>query len=324
MWHRIAQLFRASPAVRTPSGPVAPDEGSLSRRVLTILFHPIIEAEGGRRLTNILGWAHPDDLADQYAADLRLASGGFADFRVVERIEVDHWPRKIDGFQYDDRSYLRTWRQQQGFHDPDSVDYPAILAQWNILERIERDEIDEVWLFGGPNFGFWESTMAGQSAFWCNSSPIASTGHCNRRFVVMGFNYERGVDCMLENFGHRTESIMEEVYRRAVGLPNQWAAFTRYDAQMPGRAACGNVHFAPSSLHDYDWGNPRPVVSNCDDWLNYPQLQGTRRLVQCQDWGSGDMRLHHLWWLRHLPRAAGRHDGVLNNWWRYVLDPNLV
>jgi hypothetical protein len=30
------------------------------------------------------------------------------------------------------------------------------------------------------------------------------------------------------------------------------------------------------------------------------------------------MRLHHLWWLRHLPHAAGATNGVSNNWWEYL------
>jgi hypothetical protein len=140
----------------------------------------------------------------------------------------------------------------------------------------------------------------------------------------MGFNYERGVDCMLENFGHRVESTMRAVYNRHQSDRNRWEHFSRYDLIAPGRASCGNVHFAPNSLSDYDWSNPRVVTSDCDDWLNYPNLTGERRSVSSRDWGGGSMRLHHLWWLGHLPRSPGISDGVLNNWWHYILDPNLV
>jgi hypothetical protein len=167
--------------------------------------------------------------------------------------------------------------------------------------------------------------MAGPGAFWCNSPPIPNTGHCRRRFVIMAFNYERGVDCMLENFGHRVESIMSRVYDNLSHGENMWQRFTRYDLIAPGRAECGNVHFAPNSERDYDWGNPRPVPSSCDDWLIYPELPGRVRTVTTADWGNGDMRAHHIWWLSHLPKAEGETDGVANNWWRYVvhLDPNI-
>jgi hypothetical protein len=147
---------------------------------------------------------------------------------------------------------------------------------------------------------------------------------CRRRFVVMGFNYEREVGCMLENVGHRVESIMAHVYRDHPAGQNAWERFTRYDLTHPGQASCGNVHFAPNGVRDYDWGNPRPVISDCDDWLAYPHLTGARRRVTCREWGNGDMRLHHLWWLERIPHADGETGGVANNWWRYIANPNTV
>jgi len=300
------------------------DESPARRlRALVVIHNPRIKASNNQKLTAVLGWNDPDTLAAGYTDDLREASGGLADYEIVERIGLA-WPCKADGFRYDDVTYMQAWRQRAGFHMPDAIDYHVLLRQFAIPERVEAGAIDEVWFFGPPYAGYWESTMAGRGAFWCNSPPVAQTEQCRRRFVMMGFNYERGVDCMLENFGHRTESIMSAVYQSHSGARNQWAHFCRYDLSAPGRASCGNVHFAPSSQSDYDWGNPRVVASDCDDWFNYPHLTGARRQAQCREWGSGDMRLHHLWWLRHLPRAGGTLDSVLNNWWRYVLDPNLV
>ncbi len=129
---------------------------------------------------------------------------------------------------------------------------------------------------------------------------------------------------MLEDLGHRVESIMAHVYRAHAGERNVWERFTRYELTSPGRASCGNVHFAPNSVQDYDWGNLRPVLSDCDDWLSYPDLTGERRRVTCRDWGNGDMRLHHLWWFERIPHADGETDDVSNNWWRYIANPNAV
>ncbi len=66
-------------------------------------------------------------------------------------------------------------------------------------------QIDEVWMFGGPYFGFYESRMVGKGAFWCNGPGIEL--NC-RRFVIMGYNYQREVKEMVHDFGHRTESIL--------------------------------------------------------------------------------------------------------------------
>ena len=117
----------------------------------------------------------------QYAEDLKTASGGFARYQIVDQIEVDEWPAKVDGFRYDDRSFLHAWRHRSGFHEPDGVDYGTLLRRFNIVGRVDAGDIDEVWIFAPPYTGLWGSTMAGPGAFWCNSAPIAGTGRCARR-----------------------------------------------------------------------------------------------------------------------------------------------
>jgi hypothetical protein len=80
----------------------------------------------------------------------------------------------------------------------------------------------------------------------------------------------------------------------------------------------------PNSVKDYDWGNFSKVLSNCDDWLNFPDFQGIVREVDAREWGAGDMRAHHKWWFKHLPQAPGQTQGIYNNWWWYAVDPNAV
>jgi hypothetical protein len=65
-------------------------------------------------------------------------------------------------------------------------------------------------------------------------------------------------------------------------------------------------------------------MSRCDNWLNYPDLSGAPKQVDCMDWGMGDTRLHHMWWFKRFPHIAGVRDGISNNWWEYVTDPNQV
>jgi hypothetical protein len=323
----------------------------LTPRVLLLIYDPIIEspalAPAPTRLSRLLNWHDPDQLCAQYIADVAEASHGEVHYTIVARVALDAYPVKVDGFRYDDESYLRAWRARAGFHQPDTADYAAILRDADFLARLEADQVDELWVMAFPYAGLYESCTGGRGAIWCNGPIIPNTAHIPRRFVVMGFNYERGVGEMLENLGHRAESIMAHVF---AGLPedrprvsawqrllaklglaqpaqadvdlngNLWAQFTRHERTHPGLAACGNVHFAPNSATDYDWGNPRPVLSNADDWLNYPHFTGQRRLMTCADWGNGDIRLHHLWWLKHFPHVEGTTPtGRLNNWWRYVV-----
>ena len=64
-----------------------------------------------------------------------------------------------------------------------------------------------MWLWGFPYAGYYESIMAGPGAFWCNAPALKETGQAQRRFIIMGYNYQRGVGEMLENLGHRAESL---------------------------------------------------------------------------------------------------------------------
>lgn len=295
----------------------------LRPRVLVVVHNPVVASENGRRLSDILNWHNPDDLIGQFLYDIEVASHGTVKYEVAERVIVDDFPVKADGFHYTAENYLFRWRTRTGFHHPDGVDYAQIMADYDIVSRINSGSIDELWLLGFPYAGYYESMMAGPNAFWCNAPPLALPA-ANRRFVVMGFNYERGPGEMLESYGHRVESIMAHVYRHKHGSANLWERFIRYDKSHPGQAECGNVHFAPNSERDYDWGNPRPVLSRAHTWLNFPDLSGEPQLVTNADWGGGDIRQHHLWWLGHLPHAAGKSGGISHNWWEYLADPNRV
>jgi len=46
--------------------------------------------------------------------------------------------------------------------------------------------------------------------------------------------------------------------------------------------------------------------------------------MTCADWGDGDIRAHHKWWLERIPHVLGKTDGISHNWWEYIADPNLV
>lgn len=295
----------------------------ITRKVLAITHNPVLRTQGNRTLKEHFGWQDPERLARGYADDIREISFGYANYQVVEHLVVDSYPLKRDGFRYTEQSYLDAWRNRS-FHDPDGVDYLELVREFKMIERVNSGEIDEVWLFGHPYGGYWESIMCGPGAFWCNAPPLAGTEHANRRFVIMGFNFERGVGEMLEDLGHRAESILYKVFDNTRGDANLFEKFTRYDKKDRGRAEVGNVHFAPNSQRDYDWGNHTPVPSRCDTWLNFPDLTGSSRTVTCADWGNGDIRAHHKWWFKRFPHIVGETNGISWNWWQYVIDPNTV
>ena len=311
--------------IRAPKDePVGQKPQPVTRKVLVIVFNPTIRSEGGRKLSDVMGWNDPDRLIAGHIADVRECSFGYANYQVVETIQVDGFPVKQDGFAYTEQSFLGCWRSGTGFHQPDAVDYHRILDDFDIIGRIDSGAIDEVGLFGFPYGGFYESIMAGPGAFWCNAPPLEKTDHCLRRFVIMGYNYERGAGEMLESLGHRAESIMKHVFRDKRGDEDLWECFTRYDKTHPGQAQVGNVHFAPNSLKDYEWGSRARVKSRHHVWQKFPDLDGDPVEVDADEWGKGDIREHHLWWFRHFPHITGTSGGISYNWWTYVIDPTTV
>ncbi len=298
--------------------------GSKVFKVLVLNFDPVIESRGGKRLHQVAGWNDPAVLLAAYLKEMKAVSGGFVSYKVTAKLDLDVWPKKADGFSYTDQSYLNCLSTGKGWHQPDLVDYGKIIKDYGLAAKVKSGQVDEVILFGGPYFGYYESRMAGPGAYWCNSPGMPSVPS-GRKFVIMGFNYERGLAEMMHSYGHRAESIMMHVYGgwNAANPRTNWDLFTRYDKIAPGKAACGNIHFPPNGVRDYDYANPNPVWSTAADWLrNWPNLKGTRTLVTCKDWGCSQLG-YMKWWYRHLPARPGVNlDGRQNNWWKYIQDFN--
>lgn len=290
-------------------------------KVLVLNFDPIIPSEGGKRLHEVCKWNDPRALAQGYIADVRKSSHGLVNHKIVEWKDIDTFHTKIDGFTYTPEQYMECHRSGRGWHDPDTADYPKTFEDFGVLPRIDSGEIDEVWFMGGPYFGYNESAMAGPGAFYVNGE-VYDKVPSKRAFVIMGFNYERGVAEMVHDLGHRTESTMARIYGgwRAEELTTNWARFASNVWQSGGHAGVGSCHVPANGESHYDYANPRKVESDADDWLNYPNLTGKKSMVSCENWGGPDHQRNYLnWFFSRLPRASGWNtDGRLNNWWEYV------
>lgn len=323
----------------------------VTKKVMVLNFNPTIESQGNKKVTEVKNWNDPKRLTEmQFLSLIKGASNNFVNYQIVNWQDVDRIPVKKDGFQYTDERYLQCTQESEACiaqyridrnatkltqcinasvcHFPDSVDYLKILDDFDVCEKRNANEIDELWLWGGPYYGLWESTLTGPNAFFYNSPPTTGSS-CQKQLPIMGYNFEREIGVMLENYGHRVESVMKHVY--GSWQPNEnhaWNKFTLLNKDAPGKAGCGNMHFTPASVYDYDWWNTATVKSNCDDWFNYPNLTGTSKDLNCNAWPDGcDQALnpsgimYKLWWFSHLPHYTGiAPDGKLNNWWAYVLD----
>jgi len=300
-------------------------------RFLAINYDPILRQHGGVRLRQHFKWNEPRAMTTNLVRYLKETSGGFADYQLVEWIDVDAFPVKTDGFRYTEESFLEMWKDRKKAHHPDSVSYAAIFKEHNLETRVAKENIRDLWIWGAPYFGTDEYAMKlpGDRVYYQTDNPWFYRPYdipdCGRMVWVMGFNYEVGEDNALHSFGHRCEGILSLTVGRGVwtgkaGETNAWNRFTRQAEKYPEDAQVGNVHGGPNARSGYDYGQTDVVMSGADDWLNYPDLTGAKKPVNRDTWGKP----HHLnfqrWWLAHLPKNAGVTDGFYNNWWRYIVD----
>lgn len=332
------------PKIKPPAS-VAHEQTPLHVKVLVLEFNPLIPGAvyapndpkaPAKSLREVGGWNDPLPLAGGYMQDLCDASGGLVQLEIADWLVVRRFQKKVDGFLYTPEGYLAALRGgtqgNSAWHQPDGIDYPGMIKEFDVTPRIESGEIDEVWMMGLPYFGYWESAMAGKDAFEVNGGVYGDVP-CRRRFVIMGFNVERGVAEMLEDQCHRTEATMTRIYGgwEADKLTTTWARFAA-NLKQSGTAAVGTCHYPPNGERDYDYANPRMVESTADDWLHYPDLTGRKRTFSCEEWREPYQnpqsqpnyhRNYIKWWFTHLPKAPGVNpDARLNNWWEYIYNFN--
>ncbi|HEY3266196.1 MAG TPA: carboxypeptidase-like regulatory domain-containing protein [Armatimonadota bacterium] len=310
-------------------------------RVLVVNYQPYIEETvttnggavyAGVPLRSVTGWNDPHVNTKGHVADLELASHSYLRVQLLPQIEADEYPLFNNGYRFTDHTFIAAWKANTW--PSGSADFNDIFQHFDIIRRVAVGDVDEVWLQAVPGFAMPETTMAGPNAYWCNSGPVIppdGVSHGQRLFVTTCFNYERGNDVMLEDWGHRCESILgnSKVYGgwNSASGRTTFDLFTRYDKITPGEAECGNVHYPPNGIADYDFANETYVSSNADDWLNYPNFTGARTMVNRENWAGphpGDYhRNYHIWWFSRFPHIPGLGpDGKQANWWKYVTDMN--
>src|SRR4030095_2281740 len=73
-------------------------------KTLVIVYDPIVEP--GKKLSQFMHWNNVEDLAKGFMTDVLQTSGGLARYQIIQRIDVDGFPAKVDGYVYDAQTYL--------------------------------------------------------------------------------------------------------------------------------------------------------------------------------------------------------------------------
>ena len=321
---RLLCLGIATTLAATPLDTKAAQAERLRVRVYVLDFDPLMDS--GLPLTTDRGWGDPISMDASYIADVSRASAGVVEQRIVKTTVVRAFPIKQDGVILSNSEYIGCLTSPPTDRCKALINYEAVLNTaydthlGSACNALRRNKVDEVWLWGGPWFGYQEFNIGTSQA-----CPDVS-----RTFAVMGFSYERGIGEMVHDLGHRAEFLIPA----AIG----YLIWDRFDGQRqryaedffcPGEpdathpevdppvGHAGNVHFPPNAYCHYQYDRDYPVLSDADDWANYPNLTGRQSIVNSSTWG-GTQEGFMIWWMGRFPRNPGSTSAGLNDWWRYV------
>ncbi len=329
---------------------------NMTLNVYLLIFDPIYD--DGRSLTEYAGWNDPDTLTDLTTDAFQNSVNNQYGFQVAQRVVVPDFPLFRGGTRLTQALYepcREAFRNQTTVPaycnvdpgDPVGNFDPAANLQAthgpgavSACQALQDGTVDEIWIWAMPGSNAYE---------WYVEDPASLCPGVTRQFAIMFYNYERGLECSLEAFGHRAERIMMGWTRRSMPLQvaadfgtftgAMWRYYPPYrdyfcpaepDAKHPevdfDNIHVGNVHFSPNAYCHYQYNRDQEVWSDAEDWKsNYPNLTGQKTLINRETWGCPEGTNEEIchanylqWWLNHWPNRP-MTPGSYVSWWEYVL-----
>lgn len=315
-------------------------------KVMAIVYDPVLATRGDKNLSTYLTWRNPLELVGQMADEMGAAAG--ITYEIAETHTVNEFPEFEDSFTYSETGYLDWVMGRGGSAHAGTTDYSAIMDRFDVCDKIASDNISEVWLVGGPDFGFekWAMKIPGDAIPHTPSDPAWYPSYdlpdCGSTYSVMGwsvapqipsdpdlgFSNDQVLAESMDGFAQRVAGVMSLTVGQGkwydAPASNPWHAFSLYDRDYPGQAGVGGPSNPPISTTEYDYFTSHPnVTSTADDWYDYPTTTGATQSLDCFDWGCDGVG-YVRWYLAHIPRAPGSSviggEPFSNNWWGYVVD----
>ncbi len=304
----------------------------ITQRVAIVIFDPLVTSDAGtpERLSKVNHWQDPLGLANQYWRTIETVTNGRVRYELGENLQpvtVDTFPPKANDFVYSEASYAQCLADSGPCYVPTDADFQQLLNSQNICELVNAGTIDEVWLLGGPHFGFPSLRRIGPVA---SSGPMPTVGtSCRRAINVLGFSYDSGLDAFLSDFHTRAEYILSPIFQgwnpNSLGTTWNRYAHVQLMSSTDVVSGCGGHGYPPNASQSGEYDNTAFVDSYCDNFYADPISSGVTaplKPTNCEAWGCSGIGFDR-YWFRHLPSAKGVDgDAKLADWWRYLLHPD--
>lgn len=277
---------------------------------LVLHYNPyVIDRDGiDKSVTEALGLRPIEPLMDDYVDVLKKASGGQVNWKVSETFHLNEFPPENDSaVTYTPENFI-------GYRDANydmlgKTDYISIIndERFGIKDKVESGELDAIWVFAFPGAGFYETSMAGEGAYYINGAAVTGVD-ISKKFVIYGFgnSSHQHVGFMLENTGHMVENIL---FRRGENWPKKWSIpvwnsfdlnsserylttlelsdwqlfhltdSVNYDApdqntglqhlSAPVQSHVGTIHYPPNAVFNYGWPSVLEEFGSDRRWIAF-------------------------------------------------------
>lgn len=327
-----------------------PNLDKVDLNVLVIEINPIINSiknidlypnnDGHPKVSEYFGQDANASL-NEMISDLEYTSHGFLNINIIKEF-LNEYPtytstvtlnNGLKSHRIDEETYISAskidgtdrgewWNLydsnifKDAIDDNYSFDYDYIIEKFNLIERRNNNEFDQVWLLTIDPALTYESIMVGNNPFWINGPGYVAD--C-QNFPVVNVSISRR-DANLHALGHGVEGIMSAAFHKSyfesTGYSGRgtykyylssynsynkdtisissiddynslslWDKFILNDyANSREFSSVGNIHFPFNSSGDYDYSNTNKVYTNWRDWLNYPNVSGNFVLDNNDAW----------------------------------------
>lgn len=213
-------------------------------------------------------------------------------------------------------NFIHSDQFQEASSNSYTFDYDYIIEKYDLINRRNNGEFDQVWLLTIDPTLTYETIMIGNNPYWINAPGYKAD--C-QNFQMANISISRR-DANLHALAHGVEGIMTAafhdsyyVYGDYTGLGtykyyktsyssykkdsitissfadykalNLWEKFSLGTySNTANYGSVGNVHFPYNGASDYDYSNTTKVYTNWRDWLNYPNIDGNFVLDNNNAW----------------------------------------